>query len=136
MYDHDIEDLEAQVFGTDQDSWEEAEDGLLEDEVVWEEGPVMLTVTLQDGGEMECRVDGVFLDGGREYIALETEEGEILIMGLGQGEEGDINLLPIEDEEEQERALDAYGYYFMAPETDNDTESGREDDQYQDREKD
>lgn len=167
-YSHDIESLESEIFGEDQGGGAteppavEGEPSSVEDEAPWREeisGPVMMTVTLEDGTEMECRVEGVFLEGEKEYIALETGQGEIQIMELGQGDEDEIQLLPVADEEEQERVVQAFIRLFgdpyddlEGPEDDSPgpgepeesgdsaaenekTERGNEDDQDKDREK-
>lgn len=138
MYYRDIQSLENQVFGEEpgpEEPWEP------------EDGPVMLTAAFGGGEETEYRVDGVFLEGGKEYIALETGDGEILIMELGQGEDDEIRLLPIEDEEEGRQALAAYEYFFdqredgssreiFQEETKDREEGEREDDRDQNREED
>lgn len=123
-YSHDIETLESEIFGEDQEAEApespdvEGEPSFGEDETPWREeisDPVMMTVTLEDGTEMECRVEGVFLEGEKEYIALETGQGEIQIMELGQGDEDEIQLLPVADEEEQERVVQAFIRLFGDP---------------------
>ena len=103
-YSYDTEALEEEVFGN---GWEEGEEQG-EDE----EAPVTMTVTLENGTQAEYAVAGVFLEGEKEYIALETQEGDIYIMELSEGEEDEVRLLPIEEKEEQERAIEAFRYYF------------------------
>lgn len=100
-YSYDTEALEEQVFGND---WEEQGED--------EEAPVTMIVTLENGTQAEYVVAGVFLEGEKEYIALETQEGDIHIMELSEGEEGEVKLLPIEEKEEQERAIEAFRYYY------------------------
>jgi len=103
-YSYDTEALEEEVFGN---GWEEGEEQG-EDE----EAPVTMTVTLENGTQAEYAVAVVFLEGEKEYIALETQEGDIHIMELSEGEEDEVRLLPIEEKEEQERAIEAFRYYF------------------------
>ena len=109
-YFRDIEMLEDQVFGSgSRPEDEDFPDRGQEEEFFPEEAvPVMMTMTMEDGRETRCRVDGIFLCGDKEYIALETEESEILILELLQGEDGDIRLQPVEGEEEQERVIETY----------------------------
>ena len=74
--------------------------------------PVCLELTLEDGSNLTCRVAGVFMEGEDEYIALETGEDQIQIMGLSpQGEDG-IGLRLLKQQEEQDRALDAFFRLF------------------------
>lgn len=124
----DTEFLESQVFGEDAPGEEglegriPGEDGTREDEPEdqalendeKESLPVEIILTLEDGRDLTCRVAGVFMEQEKEYIALEAEEkrddseGKIYIMGLSQGEEDEIELRPLVDKEEQERALAAF----------------------------
>lgn len=88
---YDTEALEEQVFGnsdgedridSDLVEAEEAkpeetgteEMGLEEVEIPGDGAPVMMNVTLEDGTRMEYIVAGVFLEGEKEYAALETEK--------------------------------------------------------------
>lgn len=99
----DTEFLENQVFGEDATG----EEGM-------ESLPVEIMLTLEDGRDLTCRVAGVFMEQEKEYIALEADEkrddseGMIYVMGLSQGEEDGIELRPLVDKEEQERALAAF----------------------------
>lgn len=114
-FSYDTETLEEQVFGN---GWgeEKDEDESEEENEVTEfldtEAPVKMTVTLENGMQVEYTVAGVFLEGEKEYIALETQEGDIHIMELLEGEEDEVRLLPIEEKEEQERAIEAFQYYY------------------------
>ncbi len=115
----DVLDLESQVFGQPEPEGAMA-DGA--DQAPWPkdwegeppEGgePVCLELTLEDGFNLTCRVAGVFMEGEDEYIALETGEDQIQIMGLSpQGEDG-IGLRLLKQQEEQDRALDAFFRLF------------------------
>ncbi len=109
-YSCDLEALESQIFDAGEDG-EETQAQLPEEESPWQEDiqePVMMAITLEDGTELECRVEGVFLEGGKEYIALETDQGEIQIMELGQGDEDEILLIPVAGEEEQAQVVQAF----------------------------
>ncbi len=81
-----------------------------EAEMAEEEPPadLMLTLTLEDGSEVCCRAAGIFMEDGKEYIALETGGDELQIMALVQGEDDGISLLPIEDDAEREAAFQAF----------------------------
>ena len=57
-----------------------------------------VTLTLDDGSELECVVLTVFEAGGRDYIALLPMEGE----------DGNPDLQNIEDDEEYEIVADAF----------------------------
>ena len=96
--------LESQIFG---------EEPLMEEDLDNQaEEAVELELVLEDGSRLACRIAGVFMEGEQEYIALETEENTIQIMGLGEGEDGEINLIPLNDKEEQERSLNAFFCLF------------------------
>lgn len=136
-YSYDTEALEEEIFGSSQDEevaeeWDEEKGEDLE----LPDTPVTMTVTLEDGTQMEYTVAGVFLEGEKEYIALENQEGDIHIMELLEGEEDEVRLLPVEEKEEQERAIEAFRYYFEQPEMENEREREKNDDRDQDREKD
>lgn len=137
-YSYDTEALEEEIFGNSQDEeaageWDEEEGETLEFPDM--DTPVTMTVTLEDGTQTEYMVAGVFLEGEKEYIALENQEGDIHIMELSEGEEDEVRLLTVEEEEEQERAIEAFHYYFEQPEMENEREREKKDDRDQDREK-
>lgn len=67
-----------------------------------------MELSLEDGSCLSCRIAGVFMEQEKEYIALETHQDMIYIMGLSQGEDDRILLVPLNDREEQERALAAF----------------------------
>lgn len=136
-YSYDTEALEEEIFGSSREE-EAAKEWNEEEEEVPElpDTPVTMEVTLEDGTRTEYTVAGVFLEGEKEYIALETEEGDIHIMELSEGEEDEVRLLPVEEKEEQERVIEAFHYYFDQPGTENEGEREKEDDRDQDREKD
>lgn len=133
---YDTETLEDQLFGSRDPEEYGIEPDMEEVELPGEGGPVTVNATLEDGTQAEYLVAGVFLEGEKEYIALETGDGDIHIMELEEGEEGGVRLLSIEDEEEQERAIEAFQYYFEQEDTENPIESENEDDRDQDREED
>ena len=72
-----------------------------------------VTLTLDDGSELECVVLTIFEAGGRDYIALLPTEGE----DADEGElyfyryteiDGNPDLQNIEDDEEYEIVADAF----------------------------
>ena len=73
-----------------------------------------VTLTLDDGRELECVVLTIFPAGDKEYIALlpmedeETEEGEVYLYRYTEDENGQPNLENIEDDEEYEIVADAF----------------------------
>lgn len=73
-----------------------------------------VTLTLDDGRELECVVLTIFEAGEREYIALlpmegeEAEEGEVYLYRYSEDEAGQPNLENIEDDDEYEIVADAF----------------------------
>ena len=72
-----------------------------------------ITLTLDDGTEIECAVLAVFPVGEQDYIALlpldDEEEGEVYLYRFSEEEDGEeITLDDIEDDEEFERVSDAF----------------------------
>ncbi len=112
---YDLDLLENPVFGADPEEgdppWEQVEE--------WEtpkdlEGgrTVTLTLTVDEQTQMECRVIGVFLEGDKEYIALELPQSQVQLMGLEPGEDDGIELVSIQEEEEQERVTERFMELF------------------------
>lgn len=136
-FSYDTEALEEEIFGSSRDEealeeWDEEEEETLE----FPDTPVTVAVTLENGMQTEYTVAGVFLEGEKEYIALETQEGDIHIMELSEGEGDEVRFLTIEEKEEQERVIEAFRYYFERPEMENEREREKNDDRDKDREKD
>lgn len=74
-----------------------------------------VSMTLDDGTELECDVIAIYPAGDREYIALlpnkvieDYEEGEVFLYRYEELEGDDIKLGQIESEEEYEIAADAF----------------------------
>ena len=73
-----------------------------------------VTLTLDDGTEVECIVLTIFEAGNRDYIALlptegaESEEGEVYLYRYTESEDGDPTLENIEDDDEYEIVADAF----------------------------
>lgn len=78
----------------------------------FEEGTV--TLTLDDGKEVECGIVAVFPVDGQDYIALlpldddEALDGEVYLYQYFETENGEPSLGYIEDDEEYERVADAF----------------------------
>ena len=92
-----------------------AQDPNLEQDNVETEEEMTVTLTLDDGSELECVVLTIFTAGERDYIALlpmesqeEEEEGEVYLYRYSEGEDGQPNLENIEDDEEYEIVADAF----------------------------
>ena len=85
---------------------EDMTDELLEEEYDDEEEYV--TLSFDDGEEVECEVYGVFECDGKEYIALlpDDDTDDIYIYGYTELEDGDYDLRDLDDEE-FEKAADA-----------------------------
>ena len=79
-----------------------------------EQEEMTVTLTLDDGSELECVVLTIFDAGEREYIALlpmegeEAEEGEVYLYRYSEDAEGNPSLENIEDDEEYECVADAF----------------------------
>ncbi|MBR4341451.1 MAG: DUF1292 domain-containing protein [Lachnospiraceae bacterium] len=70
-----------------------------------------VTLTLEDGSEMTCDVIAVFPCEDRDYIALLPEDdpdGDFLLYRFIYDENGDHELDDIEDDEEFEKASEAF----------------------------
>lgn len=71
-----------------------------------EQEEVTVTLTLDDGSQLECVVLTIFDAGEREYIALlpmdseETDEGEVYLYRYTEDADGNPNLENIESDEE------------------------------------
>ena len=84
-------------------------------EGLFEGGDTTVTLTLDDGRELECVVLTIFPAGpeDQEYIALmpesgEEEEGEVYLYRYNETEDGDPDLSNIETDEEYEIVSDAF----------------------------
>lgn len=86
---------------------------LVEDNQEMEE-EMTVTLTLEDGTELECVVLTIFPAGDKEYIALlpmegsESEEGEVFLYRYSEDENGQPDLQNIEDDDEYEIVADAF----------------------------
>ena len=73
-----------------------------------------VTLTLDDGEEVECAVIAIYPVDGKDYIALlpmegeAADTGEIYLYRYEEDEEGNPNLSNIEEDEEYENAADAF----------------------------
>ena len=78
------------------------------------EEEMTVTLTLDDGRELECVVLTIFPAGDKEYIALlprddeDSEEGEVYLYRYTEDENGAPNLENIEDDDEYEIVADAF----------------------------
>lgn len=79
-----------------------------------EEEEMTVTLTLDDGKELECVVLTIFPAGDKEYIALlpmeeeETDDGEVYLYRYSEDENGAPTLENIEDDDEYEIVADAF----------------------------
>lgn len=74
-----------------------------------------VSMTLEDGTELNCDVIAIFTVEDKQYIALLPdkiiegyEEGEVFLYRYEELEGEDVNLTPIDDEEEYEAVADAF----------------------------
>ncbi len=83
-----------------------------------------VTLSLDDGSEVECVVVTIFEADGRDYIALlptegeEAEEGEVFLYRFAEDAEGNPDLSNIETDEEYEIVADAFDEWLDAQEYD------------------
>ena len=93
---------------------------------VFEQGEeVTVTLTLDDGSEMECLVLNIFTVENQDYIALmpmdalESEEGgEVFLYRFEETEDGELNLGNIENDEEFEMVSEAFDEFLDEKEFD------------------
>ena len=66
----------------------------------------VITLEFDDGDEVECEIIGVFDYNGKDYIALDPDDGsgDAYIYGYREVGEDEFELIDIEDEEEFEGA--------------------------------
>lgn len=88
------------------------------------EEEMTVTLTLDDGTELECVVLTIFEAGDREYIALlpldgrEAEDGEVYLYRYVEDVNGTPDLENIESDEEYEIVADAFDELLDAEEHD------------------
>ena len=76
-----------------------------------EQEEVTVTLTLDDGSQLECVVLTIFDAGKREYIALlpmDGQEGEVYLYRYSEDADGNPSLENIEDDEEYEIVAEAF----------------------------
>lgn len=81
-----------------------------------DESDMQVTLSLDDGSEVECDILTIFELEEQNYIALlpldedgnENEEGEVFIYRYFEDEEGNPSLENIEDDEEYEAVADRF----------------------------
>ena len=84
------------------------------DEMDLEQEEMTVTLTLDDGSEVECVVLTIFEAGDRDYIALlptegaEADEGEGYLYRYEEDADGNPSLDNIEDDDEYEVVADAF----------------------------
>ena len=84
------------------------------EEMDLEQEEMTVTLTLDDGSEVECVVLTIFEAGDRDYIALlptegaEADEGEVYLYRYTEDADGNPSLDNIEDDDEYEVVADAF----------------------------
>lgn len=72
----------------------------------------IMTITLEDGTEVECAIIAIFPVEDKDYIALlpieNQEDGEVFLYGFDEHEDGSFELLSIESDEEYEGVTKAF----------------------------
>ena len=85
---------------------------------------VTVTLTLDDDSELECRVICTFPEENPAYIALlpisgpDAEKGEVYLYKYRETVDGEPELENIMDDDEYERASDAFDEYLDSAEFD------------------
>ena len=85
-----------------------------------DESDMQVTLSLDDGSEVECAILTIFELEEQNYIALlpldedgnENEEGEVFIYRYFEDEEGNPSLENIEDDEEYEAVADRFDEFL------------------------
>jgi len=95
-----------------------------------------ITLSLDDGTELNCIVLDIFTVDNKEYIALQPEDGEeeddnVFLYRYIQEDDGDPQLLNIDDDEEFEAVADAFEELLDSDEFDDmfDEESEEEEEE-------
>lgn len=72
----------------------------------------IMTITLEDGTEVECAIIAIFPVQDKDYIALlpleNQEDGEVFLYGFDEHEDGSFELLSIESDDEYEEVTKAF----------------------------
>ncbi len=83
-----------------------------------------ITLTMDDGTEVDCYIFGSFDFEGKEYIVLQTEEddneGELLIYEYIENDDGTLDLLVEEDDEKFKKICDEFERVFPLGEDEED----------------
>lgn len=88
------------------------------------ENEMTVTLTLDDGSELECIVLTIFPVGEQQYIALlpiteeEEEESEVFLYRFLESSDGELDLQNIESDEEYEAVTEAFDEFLDAQEFD------------------
>ena len=100
---------DKELFGCDCDDEDECGCGCGCDHDHEEE---IMTITLEDGTEMECAIIAIFPAGDKDYIALlpleNQEDGEVFLYGFQEYEDGTFELLSKKPDEEYEVVTKAF----------------------------
>lgn len=72
----------------------------------------IMTITLEDGKEVDCAIIAIFPVEEKDYIALlpleNQEDGEVFLYGFQEYEDGTFELLSIESDKEYEEVAKAF----------------------------
>lgn len=90
------------------------------------ENSATLTLSLDDGTEVECAILTIYKAAGREYIALlplnekgENTDGEVYLYRFTTEANGEPSLANIEDDDEYEAASDGFDQWLDDQEFDD-----------------
>lgn len=97
---------------------------MAENKVNENDDEMYVTLSLDDGTEVECVVITIFEAGENEYIALlpddgdESDEGEVYLYRYNEDADGNPDLSNIDSDEEYEIVADAFDEWLDAQEYD------------------
>ena len=92
----------------------------------------IMTLTLEDGTEIECAIIGIFPVEEKEYIALipvediDSEDGEVFLYGVTETEDGELDLISIESDEEYNLVAKVFDELMEEEYADEDEEEDEE----------
>jgi uncharacterized protein YrzB (UPF0473 family) len=100
----------------------------------------IMTITLEDGTEVECAIIAIFPVEEKDYIALlpleNQEDGEVFLYGFEEYEDGSFELLSIESDDEYEQVTKAFDEILDEAEIDELLDDEEEDEEEDDEEED
>ncbi len=91
---------------------------MTKEEILNSEDEITVTLDLDDGTTVECEVVTIVSARGKEFIALlpldgpEKDTGNVYLYEFKENENGEPDLLNIDDDEDYEAACDAFDEFL------------------------